>query len=402
MTEYFIARQPIFDRQLKLYAYELLFRSSRVNAAPVDVDGETATAQVLSTSSDIGLERLVGRHHAFINLPQRFLDEPELLPLPPEQLVLEILETVDLDGERLDALRWLDEQGYTLALDDFVYDARFEEVLPLVEIVKMEVPAIPPDEWASEIARLKSYGCRVLAEKVETEDEFKRLAELGCDYFQGFFFARPKVVSGRRLSSNKLALLQLLARLNDPTVDIDTLSDLVSRDVALCVRALNYVNSAATALTRRVDSVREAVVYLGREKLRNWVVLFTMASVDDKPSELMTMALARGRFCELVARRAEKDDPGAFFTVGLFSVLDALMDAPMEEVLDQLALSDDMRAALADGEGAKGRALEIAIALERGEHERVDLSDMPTELLADLHLDATQWADGVMTELNLS
>ncbi len=401
MSEYFIARQPIFDRGLNLYAYELLFRSSHVNHMPPDVDAEAATAQVLSASSDIGLKELVGDHLAFINLPHRFIDEPDLFPLPPDQVVLEVLESVEINSNTMDGIRSLVKKGFTIALDDFVYHERFDEVLPFVHIVKLEVPAIEESAWAEEIQRLKARGCRVLAEKIETEEQFEMLVELGCDYFQGYFFARPKVVSGRRIAPSKLGMLQLLSRINDPDTNIETLGDLVSRDVALSVRALRYVNSAATALNRRIESIHEAVIYLGRDTIRNWVALFMLSSIDDKPSELMIMALIRGKFCELLGDAARKDDLGAYFTVGLFSILDALMDAPMAEIVQQLAVSDDMAEALNNHRGAKGEALTIAIALERGAPETLDLSSLPSELLADLHHQATLWADEVMTEMDL-
>ena len=401
MSEYFIARQPIFDSKLKLYAYELLFRSSHTNAMPPDMDAAMATAQVLSTSSDVGLSELVGSDLAFINLPQRFLKEPDLLPLPPGKVVLEILESVKIDADTVEGMRTLKERGFTLALDDFVYAERYEEVLPFINIVKLEILAIDEDEWGQQIKRLKANNCRVLAEKVETEEQFKRLAELGCDYFQGYFFARPKVMSGRRIAPNKVGMLQLLSRINDPETDIEALSELVSRDVALSVRALRYVNSAASALNRRIESIQEAVIYLGRDMIRNWIALFMLASIDDKPSELMTMALIRGKFCELLGKAARKEDVDAYFTVGLFSVLDALMDAPMEDIVAQLAVTEDMSDALTAHGGAKGEALKIAITLERGKTEALDLEALPSELLAELHHEATLWADKVIREMEL-
>jgi len=312
MSDYFIARQPIFDRQRKLMAYELLFRNSTTNMMPQAVDRDAATAQVLSTSADIGLRDLVGGHRAFINLPERFIEEPDLLPLPPDQLVLEVLETVELTPARIDGLRTLAQRGYTLALDDVIDCASYETVLPMMNIVKLDIPELPRDRWATEITRLKKQNCCVLAEKVETEEEFNSLLDLGCDLFQGYFFARPTVISGRRIAANKVGLLQLLAAVNDPDAEIDDLAQLISSDIGLSLRAMNFVNCAALALTRRIDSVREAVVYLGRERIRNIIALLLMARVDDKPTELMTMALVRGKFCELLAEESAHDDPGAF------------------------------------------------------------------------------------------
>ncbi|MDP5053010.1 MAG: EAL domain-containing protein, partial [Congregibacter sp.] len=291
MSDFFIARQPIFGRDLKLFAYELLFRDSDTGAAPQDLDDDVATAQVLSISEEVGLSRLVGDHPAFINLPRKFLAEPELLPFEPDNVVLEVLEHVDIDDEVIRGMSALGDRGYTLALDDFVYDTRFDDALAHVAIVKLEIPQIAPENWEGEISRLKKLGVQVLAEKVETNEEFETLKALGCDYFQGYFFAKPKVVSGKRLAPNKLAVMQLMSQINDSETDIDSLSELVSRDVAISARAMNYVNSAGSSLNRRIESIREAVVYIGRETIRRWVTLLVMAKIDDKPGELVTMTL---------------------------------------------------------------------------------------------------------------
>ena len=395
MTDYFIARQPIFDRSLDVYAYELLFRTSVSSGAPAEFDQDLATASVLSTSEDVGLVRLAGGHSAFINLPQRFLAEPDLLPESPEGVVLEILEDVELTPEVIAGISRLAERGYTLALDDFVYDPRFEPVLPHVDIVKLEIPRIVPERWEQEIRRLKDRGLCVLAEKVENAEDFERLAELGCDLFQGYFFARPRVVSGKRLVPNQLAMLELLSEINDPDTDIDMLSQLVSRDVALSLRAIRYVNSAANALCRRIESVQEAVVYLGRDTIKRWVTLLLMARVGDKPNELITMALTRARFMQLLAMETGRPDAEAHFTVGLFSLLDALMDMPMERVMESMSLPEELRDALQYRVGRKGDALSLTLALERGQLEEA-LREIWLEApapLAELHRQAINWAD---------
>lgn len=401
MSDFFIARQPIFDRSLNLYAYELLFRTSDTGAAPAEFDDDAATAQVLTTSEEVGLKKLVGDQLAFINLPQKFLAEPDLLPAQPDNVVLEVLEHVALDSAVIDGMQALAGRGYTLALDDYVYDERFEAALPHVSIVKLEIPQIAAADWEREIQRLKAWGVRILAEKVETNEEFERLSELGCDYFQGYFFARPKVVSGKRLAPNKLAMLELMSQINDPEIDVETLSELVSRDVALSVRAMNYVNSAGSSLSRQIESVREAVVYIGRETLRRWVTLFIMAKIDAKPGELISIALIRAKFMELLARESGQDDVDAFFTAGLFSLLDALMDSPMEEVLESLTLSRELKDALARGEGNKGAALSLAADLERGHLQSFEPFGLAAATVAGLHHSATQWADETLADMQL-
>lgn len=402
MSDFFIARQPIFDRHLKLYAYELLFRSSTHNAAPRDFDDDSATAQVLSAGAEIGMERLVGDYLAFVNLPGRFLAEPDLLPLPPERLVLEVLETVDVDAVVISGMRALSQRGFTLALDDFVYEERYEAALDLIDMVKLDIRLLERDSWQREVSRLKERGLIVLAEKVETEEEFRALAALGCDYFQGYFFARPNIVPGRRMASNRLSLLQLLSRINDPATEPQTLAELVSRDVTLSVRALNYVNSAANGLRQRIDSVRDAIIYLGRDTIRRWVTLYLMFSVDDKPSELLTTGLVRARFCELFALEAGLDDPGGYFTVGLLSILDALMDQPMEAVLKGMNLSSDMHIALLRHRGNAGRTLMLARSLERGDPPPDLAHGVTSRRVARLHLDAMEWADEALRDMQVS
>ena len=210
---YFLARQPILDRDLKLFAYELLFRNSTVNSAPEDIEAVSATAQVLTHAVEIGLERLSRGHLTFINLPREFLVDPTLLPIDPVRVMLEILEDVAPDEEVVAGVRELQDSGFKIALDDVVDAAAYADLLPYVDTVKIDIREMAAENWSEQIARLKGYGCKVLAEKVETEEEFMRLKALGVDYFQGYFFARPRIVSGRRLPTNKIALLRLLSKL---------------------------------------------------------------------------------------------------------------------------------------------------------------------------------------------
>jgi EAL and modified HD-GYP domain-containing signal transduction protein len=399
VSEYFMARQPILDRDRGLFAYELLFRDSATNAAPHGINHDAATAQILTTSSDVGLSALVGERRAFINLPERFLDDPDLLSQFSPQLVLEVLEDVEFNETRISGLRELKARGFTLALDDFIYDPRFDEILPLVDIVKLEIPALPEDSWEREIQRLKASGVKVLAEKVETQREFQVLHDLDCDLFQGYFFARPKMLRGRRLSSNQIALLQLLAQLNDPGLDIDELAQLVDRDVTLSVRVLNHVQSAASALNRKVDSVREAVVYLGRDRIRSLVALLLMARTGDSPAALMSIALVRAKFCELLSADDAHSDPGAYFTTGLFSVLDAMLDMPMSEVIEKLPISDELVAALVGREGPMGSALATAVSIE-GDHP-IEAGSETSAHWAALYRAATEWAEEVVQNADL-
>ncbi len=401
MTPYFLARQPIFDRNVQLFAYELLFRDSNENAAPASLDENQATADVITTSAEIGLDKLTGGHLGFINLPQQFLAEPELIPISPRGVVLELLETITLNEATITGIKSLHRRGFTLALDDFVDHPDYDQVLPMVDTVKLDIMELPREQWAPTIERLRRYDCKILAEKVETPEEFDALSAMGVDYFQGYFFAKPKIISGRRMNANKLALLQLLAQVNDPESDIEDLHQLVSRDVALGVKTLSYANSVANGLTRRLESIREAIVYLGRNTIRQWAILYMMASVDEKPSELITLALVRAKLCELLGQHLGEDDPDSFFTVGLFSILDSLMDTRLETILKQLALTSEMKAALISEKGVRGEVLRCAKDIASGSELVIACGTLDTGTVAKLYAEAISWTDDSLRDMGL-
>ena len=401
MIPFFLARQPIFNRQLEVYAYELLFRDSNENAHGGAVDDDASTARVIANAAELGLETLTRGRQAFINIPQRFLEEPELIPLDPTWMVPEILETVTLNEACLKGIRGLHERGFCLALDDFVDTTAFDEILPMVDIVKLDVLALPQSQWATQIARLRRHNCQILAEKVETLDAYEMLHSLGVDYFQGYFFARPKIVEGRQLPPARVILLQTLARLNDPQSSVEDIHQLVSRDVALSVKALNHVNSAARGLSRHIESIREAIVYLGRNMIRRWVSLYLLASADTGPAENLTLALQRAKVCELIAEQTGQGDAEVCFTAGLYSMLDALMDAPLSDLLRNMNLTEDMRAALLSRSGEIGKILHCAEQLESGAVPAQVYLKLSMDELAALQTDALRWSDAALKDLGI-
>lgn len=402
MSDFLIARQPIFDRQLGLYGYELLFRDYREDPAaetfPQSVDHMAATAQVIIAGSEFGVSGLVGQGLAFINIPERFIVEPDLLGLAPDQSVLEILETVEPGEHVIKGLKALKDQGYRLALDDFVYHSRFEPLLDLVDLVKLDIQQIDRTNWATEIQRLRGRGIEVLAEKVESEEEYTALHALGCDYFQGFFFARPNLVASKRISGDRLALLSLLSEINDADTTPERIGELVSRDVSLSLRVLNAVNSAAHGLIEPIDSVRDAAVYLGRDLIQRWVSLYLLFNVEDQSEELIRVALIRARFCETLVMEFCAEQSGSAFTTGLLSVIDAMMNQPMDVLLEHMVVSQTMRAALVHHEGTRGDALRLAMELERGRRAESSEFEVDSGMLATLYNSAMRWADDTMTQ----
>jgi EAL and modified HD-GYP domain-containing signal transduction protein len=393
-TDVVVARQPIFDQHARVIGYELLYRSHGLDRA-VFCDGEHATASVVTASfMDIGIARMVEGHPAFINVTREFVVSGAAYALPAEQVVLEILEDVEVDGVLVDAVAALVRAGYRIALDDFTFDARWHPLLQLAHIVKIDVMAMSLEQVREQVAKLAPYQVELLAEKVESEAEFHALREIGFVWYQGFFFARPVIVTGTRLPSNRLAVLKLLAVLNDPETDVTQVTALVVQDPALSYRLMRFINCAAIALPQRVTSIHRAVVYMGLSVVKRWVTLMVLASMEDKPSELTRLALVRARMVEQICVHTRGCDPSAGFTVGLFSLLDAFMDRPLPELLAELPLSRDVLAALLRGEGAAGAALRGALCWERAEWGALPdrLPDIAPETLSRIYRDAVQWA----------
>jgi EAL and modified HD-GYP domain-containing signal transduction protein len=390
MPEVFVARQPIFDRNLRVAGYELLFRGADASDAVV-ADSEGATASVvLNSFTEIGLERIVGSKAAWVNVSRAFVLDGLAGTMPPSVVGLEILEDELLDERFVHALIELKRQGYRLALDDFQYSVSAERVLPLADVVKLDLLALGREGMAREVARLKPFGATLLAEKVESHEDHAYCAELGCDLFQGFFFCRPELLRNHGILANRASVLEVLAALQDPSVQLTALERMIRRDVGLSFRLLRYINSAFFGLRFEISSIQQALALLGVENLKRWATLTVLASVDGKPPELTVTALARARFCERAGERLPGPRPGELFTLGLFSVIDALMDAPIEEVVALIPFPADMRDALTERKGEKGALLECVTALEAGNFER---ARKLVSGAGELYVEALMWAD---------
>ncbi|MBV9607244.1 MAG: HDOD domain-containing protein [Solirubrobacterales bacterium] len=390
MPEVFVARQPIFDRTQHVAGYELLFRGGEATTALV-VDSEGATASVvLNAFTEIGLERLVGAKPAWVNVSREFVLGGLARTMPPAAVGLEILEDELLDERFVHALIELKRQGYRLALDDFEYSVSAERLLSLVDVVKLDLIALGREGMIREVARLKPYGMTLLAEKVESHEEHAFCAELGCDLFQGFFFCRPELLHNRGIVANRASMLQIVAALQDPTVQLAQLERMIGRDVGLSFRLLRYINSAFFGLRFEISSIGQALALLGVENLRRWATLTVLASIDGKPPELTVTALVRARFCEQAGELLPGPRPGELFTLGLFSVIDALMDAPIDEVVGMIPFPPDMRDALTERKGEKGALLDCVTSLEAGDFDR---AQRLVRGAGDLYVEALLWAD---------
>ncbi len=366
-----VGRQPIFDRDLKVMGYELLYRES-ASATQCVADLQMASAVVIANSMlDFGLDTLTGGTLAFFNCSSSAWSQELFELLPKDKVVLEVLEDTVCDAELQQIVRNAKARGYRIALDDAVSLQDREELLPYVDIIKLELPALTDDE-VRELTRVhKNDGRKVLAEKVETQEQFKTTKDAGCDYFQGYFFAKPTTLSSKRLPQTHLQTLRLLSDLSDEGTDSEKIAEKVAGDVALSVRILRYANSAAVGSRTKHTSIQHAISMIGFNTLRKWAQVIAMSGLaTDKPSELMITALMRARFCELVVAKGKNAHPGAF-TVGLFSLLDAMMDRPLDESFKELHLADEIEAALLRGEGELGRSLSIARAYEHFDWDQI-------------------------------
>lgn len=396
MSEVWIGRQPIFDRQLATHAYELLFRSPQ-HATPGEVPGAAATARVIvGALADVGLDRVVGSTRAFVNLTRGYVVGQYPLPLPPERVVLELLEDIVSDEQVVFGVERLRREGFTLALDDFTgLRAANEPLVARVDLVKVECLGRSTDEVAQLLRQLAPYRVQILAEKIETQEQLNAFRVLGFDYFQGYFLEKPSIVKSAALAPQRVQLLQLVGELQSPSLSFERIEAILLSDVALSFKLLNCVNSVAFGLARRIDSVREALVYLGAVNVRNIVCLLLLTRIDDKPRELVATAMTRGRMCELLASALGKVDPRSAFTVGMFSLLDAFLDQPMAKIVATLPLSASLNEALTERAGSLGAILAGTVAFERGVWEEVDAHLGPNAPVRETFLDAVKWVQGL-------
>jgi EAL and modified HD-GYP domain-containing signal transduction protein len=324
------------------------------------------------------------------------------LPKSSGSLVLEILEDIEPTPALVEAVRGLREQGYIIALDDFVYSPHLQPLVDLANIIKIDITQMDEQGLADHVQRLKNDKRLLLAEKVETHGEFEYCQYLGFDLYQGYFFCRPNIVKGRQLPTNRLALMQLLSELQREDADLGKLEKLISQDVTLSYRLLRLINSAAFALTTQVESISRALMLLGLDAVRNWASLLALSNIDDKPVELVRSSAVRARMAELVGAVVDSGvEPGTYFTAGLFSNLDALVDKSMEAVLEELPLSESVSTALLTGRGSVGIVLQVVLAYEQAEWEELEKlnTGIPLSTLRQHYLEAIAWADSLVSEV---
>ena len=398
MANFIIGRQQILDRNLKIYAYELLFRGQGFDLTDRD-EATQATNQIITDSIlEIGINNLVEEHRAFINFTTQNILEKTPLSLPKERIVIEVLENVKIDLRVINNLREMSQQGYLIALDDFVFTEEWRPLVEFANIIKLDVLEMGEMKTRDAIAQLAPYNLKILAEKVETHSEYQYLRELGCDYFQGFFFSKPNLIEGKRMGVNQLAAVRLLTTINRPDVEFDELTKVISEDVGLSYKLLHYINSAFFSIPTKIESINQAITYLGMNELKRWINILMLSSLSDKPAVVMQNALIRGKMCELLAKIIGQKTAN-FFLIGMLSSLDSILDISLEDSLEQLPLGDDIIEAILHHKGLGGEALHCVLSYEHWDTGSIAFGNVDQVKIGQAYMESINWATKVMSHV---
>lgn len=387
-----VVRHPIADARNVVVGYELRFGGS-VDLGDPAMDAKATSALLVEAFGDIGLETLAGRHPAWVTIARNFLVEIGPPPVRPDRAVLQI-KSYQAREDLLQILQRLSRQGYTIALDEWEGDlaANVEELMSLCSIVRVDVSRISAANLPRVLRIPKLQGALLVATEVGDYAAFERCKALGFTYFQGEYFAQPRTFKHRGVATAGLGALRRLAELSTGDVSFEGLERIISSDVGLSLKLLRYVNSAFFSLPRNVSSVHEALSLLGVRTVSRWATVMVLASIPDTPDELIALGLRRAHMCEILAGKAGNEEREMLFTIGLFSVADALLDMPMADVLASLPFTEEIQAALLRHEGPKGELLAAVASYERGEFPTLPSTDSrPT--MAGAYRAAMEWAD---------
>lgn len=394
----FLARQPIFTREEQIFGYELLFRDGPDNYFR-SLDPDAASRDTLDSSTLMGLDVLCGNRRAFVNCTREVLLKDYLTLLPSNQAVAEILESVPADDQVLAACQRLKEAGYWIALDDFMPNDPRTRLVEMADIIKVDLRSTTAEQQADLVRQFGSWHCRMLAEKVETRDEFFAARKGGFLYFQGYFFRQPEVLTAHEVPANRIHYVQMLQAVSKDELDHREIENLIKSEASLCYRLLRYMNSASFGFANEIHSVRHALSLLGEREVRRWVRLVaTLAAGSGKSTELVLAALARGRFCELLSSKIQHDGSDLFL-LGLFSLMDAILETPMADLLGNVPVDQDTKVVLLTGTGRLQGLYRLMVARESGDWQSIrDLAremQMSESEIAEDYWHSMEWARAV-------
>ncbi|GAB6177244.1 HDOD domain-containing protein [Desulfobaculum senezii] len=402
----FVARQPIFDQDQKVFGYELLFRSSGDATGAFVTDSDMATTKVIADGFLLAYAGMEEGQRALINFPKKLLLEDAAYALPPDIAIVEILEDVSPDADVLEAVAAIKEAGFMLAMDDYMGEPELEPFLKYVDIIKVDILGLDsdPQRIRETVDKLKSYDCTLLAEKVEDVETFEVTRKLGFSLFQGFFFSKPEIIPGKKISSSEIAKIQLLKELGRTDFDVVRLGRIIQADLSLTYRLFQYINSVGLGVRYKVESVARAITLLGQRQLAQWlrVAIMSDLSPNKKAEEVAFLSVHRGRFLELMEDLSKKFgiSPETMFLLGLFSLLDALLGQPMEEILENVPLDDEVKEALVGQENRLKPLLELSRAYERGQwthvQEVVQATGIRQEDADKFYVQAMAWTQEIL------
>lgn len=396
-----MARQPILDTNKNLFAYELLLRNSLDNFFPKNISDDEATAKIIDgLEYNLGIESLTQGSLAFINFTHDSLINGYPLLLDKEKIVVEILETARPTKKLLAACIDLKEKGYTIALDDYEHESAWKHFFPYVDIIKLDYSLTTEQQFQEIITALQPFpDIKLLAEKIETYSEFQHAISIGCEYFQGYFFSQPEVIQTVAFNPSQVAVVNLMSEVNKDDLDIKKITSIFEDEVNLAFKLLRYVQSPIFKRSVSIESIRQAILVLGYEELKRFIcLLFTAQFSIGKPKELTAMALARGRFCELMVKEVMPTQSiSSAFLIGLLSLIDAMVDGDIQELMDKLPLHQEIKNAIVNRQGESAKFLKLCELYERADWSNIETFcrqiGVESERSSLLFREALDWAD---------
>jgi c-di-GMP-related signal transduction protein len=390
----YVARQPIFTADEKVFGYELLFRDG-VEDYFREQDADAASRKTLDTSQQMGLEMLCDGRRAFVNCTREVLLKDYMTLLPSPLAVVEVLESVPADDLVKAALQRLKQAGYMIALDDFSPDDPRTPLAEFADILKIDIRSTTTEQRAELVKQFGPWRCRLLAEKVETREEFNATRTAGFVYFQGFFFRKPELLQAKEIPANRLNYMRLLQAVSKPDLEVREMEELIKHEASVCYRLLRYLNSAAFGIRNEVHSIRHALTLLGEREVRRWIrLVVTLTAAENRSSELVNTAMTRARFCELISARVPHG-PSDLFLMGLLSMIDAILEVPMTTVLESIPLDHETKAVLLGGTSKLTPVYQLMLGRESGDWRATSDSARQLSLseseVAEAYFQAMQW-----------
>ncbi len=396
-----LARQGIYNINSEVHAYELLYRNDESQTAQINNlnghEGDRATSSVITQLfANLDINSILGNKPAFINFTHNQLIQKIPYMLPKSRIVIEVLETVTANKKLISSLKDLKDQGYTIALDDYIYKTKNADLIKYADIIKIDVLNQSKQDIEKQLIPLKHFTGILLAEKIESREQFSWCKELGFEYFQGFFLNKPDNIKGKAITENKMNMLQLLGKLNDDNVSMADAEDMILQIPKLSYRVLQLANSASAYKNRSTDSLQDAIKQLGLLQIRNWLNLMLLVSMDNVATDLLSQTLIRAKMCESVAQAIHYPNPAQAYTVGMLSTMEGILNEKMPALLAKIKLCDSLNEALLTHGGKLGEILKFIINHEQAHFNQLDTLEINADEITKAYLNSIEYSNTVM------